>query len=489
MNQTILGSHSSHQGTLRRATLAGFLTLLLAPSVCASDHADPIFNKKLEGGITDLFAFPAAKDGVRMTPNKDAAGNVILTPEGKGTYQFPAAAGVTPPKPGEKVEWDGSNEIVLILCVRRALTTSSPYGELDKYTYTIHLDFHSELDFEKNKANLARYGGTVVHPEGIEADVKINFQLDANAQFVQSDKNPVRFEGSGWKKARQVPEPFVGVRDDPFIFPQFFGTNVIAFVVRIPIECLPEKKDFILWATSERGGKIIDHVGRSQRTQLPRFDSLNTLPPKEHVSHLREMDKNPGLVEDVFRNVLGIQFALRPYDFEPDVMFYNRKAGVPICYPNGRQLEDDVARLTCLQGDCQLFELSQSHPKFSMGPAGRPTKNDKDFTDTFPYLAEPWPDSTPPMGRGPTSIMLTTKNHAILISSIIAAVVVFLLPWVLYFWTLRRLRRATQRVASTSPTRSPAPTGQSLPSIPAAPLAPPTPPVAPPALPTVPPPT
>jgi hypothetical protein len=470
MNSSLRILRAIAGGTLLHAALAGFCLLCVIPSSSASDHADPIFNRELEAGLTGLFAFPA-RDGVRMVPVKDAQGSMILDAQGNKTYQLAADAN-DPKKKNEQ-----PNELVLILAFRRALTVSPPYPELEKFTYTIHLDFHSELDVDNNKTNLARYGGTVLQPEGIGADATISFELDANVQF----KSPVRFEGTAWKKSRPIPKPYIGVRDDPFIFPQFFRTNVIAFVVRIPLDNLPAKDDFLIWGTSHRGGVQIDHVGRSQRTQLPRFDSLNTLHPREHVAHLHELDKNPGLMDDVLRNVLTPQFALRPYDFEPDVMFYNRRAGVQIRYPNGRQLEDDVALLTCLQGDCQLFELSQSHPKFSVGPAGRPTKNDKDFFDTFPYLADPWEDSPPPVGRGPTSIMLTSKNKTILIVSLIAVVVVFLLPWVLYFRALRRLRYATQLVAMKSPSRPPAPVGPVGP----APLSTPahTPPPPPPAVP------
>jgi hypothetical protein len=442
MNSSLSHSRASFGWTLLVSPLAGFLLLALIPSASASDHADPIFNRELEGGLTGLFAFPA-KDGVRMTPVKDDKGNMILDKDGNKTYQFAADA------KDPKKKADEPNEIVLILAFRRALTVSPPFPELEKFTYAIHLDFHSELDVTNDLTNVARYGGKVLKPEGIDADATITFELDANVQF----RGPVRYEGNAWKKAKPIPKPYIGIRDDPFIFPQFFRTNVIAFVVRIPLDNLPAKDDFLIWGTSQRGAQQLDIVGRSQRTQLPRFDSLNTLHPKEHVAHLHELDKNPGLVDDVLRNILTPQFALRPYDFEPDVMFYNRRPGVQIRYPNGRQLEDDVALLTCLQGDCQLFELSQSHPKFSVGPAGRPTKNDKDFMDTFPYLADPWPDSDPPMGRGPTSIMLTSRNKTILIVSIVAIVVVFLLPWVLYFRALRRLRLAAQlAMAKSHPT-------------------------------------
>jgi hypothetical protein len=126
---------------------------------------------------------------------------------------------------------------------------------------------------------------------------------------------------------------WTGVRDDPFIFPRFFGTNIVAMVLRIPISSFPEgQQDWLIWGTSRRGDKQIDHVGRSNRTMLPRLDRLNKLPPNKHV-----------------------------------------------------------AALTCAQGDCLLWELSFADSK----DWPRKTTNDKPFLDNFPYLAEPWPDKEP----------------------------------------------------------------------------------------------
>ena len=78
-------------------------------------------------------------------------------------------------------------------------------------------------------------------------------------------------------------------------------------------------------------------------------------------------------------------FRIRPYDLQPDVMIYTTR--YPAGFPNGRQLEDDVAHLTCEWGDCILMELSYVQDN----KTPRVTTNDKPFLDTFPYLAEPWP--------------------------------------------------------------------------------------------------
>jgi hypothetical protein len=447
---------------LRRVVPAFSLALLLGGVATASDHADPIFNRVQEGGITDLFAFPA-KDGVRMTPLKDAAGKQIRDAGGNNEYRF---------KPDAK-DWVAdaaeANELVLIVCVRRSLTVSGPFAELEKHTYKIHLDFHSAIEYEKEPANLVRYGGTVSAVENIKEDATIEFALNPDTTLRSRPVEPGDPETPKYPKYTGFPRtgnirslkfgscanPYTGIHDDPFIFPQFFRTNVIAFVVRIPFDCLPStKRDCVLWATSERRGRQVDHVGRSQRTQLPRFDLLNTLPPSKHVAALHESTDSPAFLDDFLRNISTPQFSLRHYDYQPDVMYYSRDRKPR--YPNGRQLEDDVALLTCLQGDCQLFELSQSHPRFSMGPAGRPTTNDKEFSNTFPYLADPHPEADPPPPpRGPTSPQFSTRNWIILGTAALVLLLLLIVPWLLYRRATRRLRRANEQLAALRPQSSP----------------------------------
>ena len=55
----------------------------------------------------------------------------------------------------------------------------------------------------------------------------------------------------------------------------------------------------------------------------------------------------------------------------------------PVGFPNRRQLTDDVALLTCDQGDCPLIE--NSFIDSTQWP--RATVNDKPFLPGFPYLA------------------------------------------------------------------------------------------------------
>lgn len=306
-------------------------SLLLAYSVFASDHADPMkIRKPLDGGLTDLFAFTRQQN------------------------------------------------LILILGIRPGLFQKPPFT-LKPFTYRIFIDTHTPLTFASDEDN-TRYGGTVGNPEGIRPDVSFTFALnDADASIAKKE-----IVGLPNPEAVQI---YTGVRDDPFIFPKFFGKNVVAIVLSIPLAQFGDRQDFLFWATSSRGGKQIDHVGRSLRTMLPRLDFLNKLPPDKHHAALVKEKDHPSFGRRILigsRIKAGPIFEIRRYDLPPDVMILTTRR--PVSYPNGRQLTDDVAWLTCRTGDCLLFEVS-----FADSAAWpRITKNDKEFLDEFPYLAEPW---------------------------------------------------------------------------------------------------
>ncbi|MGB0712914.1 MAG: hypothetical protein ACPGUC_05075 [Gammaproteobacteria bacterium] len=348
--------------------LACMLMVLTPATVLASDHADPVdplMFRPQEPGITGLFMFPS----------------------------------------GERME--------LVLTVRRGLTKSGPY-DLSPYTYTINFDLHSEVTRD-NPQDVARYGGTVSKPGKIASDASITLTLKDDASLNDS-------KVLGLRNAADV-KVTAGVYDDPFIFPNFFGTNVIAMVVSIPMDAFPPNQDtWLVWATSNEEGTQLDHVGRAQRTMLPRFDSLNTLHPSEHVAALKERHESPGVVDDLARFILSPLFALRQYDFAPDVMIYTNKA--PAGYPNGRRLSDDVADLGCRYGDCLLYELSFSNDK----SWPRKSDNDKTFETSFPWLAGPWPDRAP--NPDPE---LTPRTKAILIIGVLLVLGFIALPWILLF--------------------------------------------------------
>lgn len=322
--------------------LALVSVVALAPGAArASDHADPIVAPDLTPGLTGLFLFP---DGDRL---------------------------------------------VFILGTHRALSVAGPYN-LEPYEFAIHIDLDSRISFT-DAEDRARYGGTVVDPTAISSEVTLAFRLNDDASLREQ-----RFEGL---RSTNDIDLYTGVRDDPFIFPRFFGTNIIAIVVSIPRAAFPaNQRDWLLWGTTTEvdGGKQLDHVGRSNRTQLARFDFLNTLAPSEHVAAIQEMHDERerlstflGQLSPPLQNGFNTMFPIRHYDFQPDVMVFTSR--YPPGYPNGRLLTDDVVLLTCQIGECLLMEAALTDTE----EWPRQTVNDKEFLSGFPYLAEPWPAKAP----------------------------------------------------------------------------------------------
>jgi len=381
---------------MQRSLVRGLFVLLLllaAASALASDHADPTVVVDPNGNITDLFFFP------------------------KG------------------------DQYVVIMCVRKSLLAPPPY-DLGPYSYDIYMDLHSKVSLD-NPGDVARYGGTVVNPGGISPDVTIEYTLNSDASLKT-------------KKITGLKDPdkiriFTGVRDDPFIFPRFFGKNTIAFVASIPKSSFPAgQQDFLLWGVSYKNGVRSDHVGRSSRTQMPRYATLpviekppfvNDLPPDQHVPAIMKFANSRSNLEAKLNkytqtaglgSIFELDFQLRSYDMAPDVMIFTKRR--PTIYPNGRNLEDDVAHITCEFGDCILQELSFIEDKHYP----RATKNDKDFLPDFPYLAEPWP-SKPEMPVKMESIVPVVLLYVGLPLLILAIILI----WLGYLWGRRNGRRQT----------------------------------------------
>ena len=330
------------------AVIVFTLLVALSPSFLqASDHADPMNLKEPESNITGLFFFP------------------------KG------------------------DQMIVILNIRRALTNPKPYN-LARFEYVVHMDLTSPVSFD-NPEDRGRYGGTIVVPEKLHSDVTISVKLNDDTAL-----KSLNF--TGLKDTDRV-RVFTGVRDDPFVFPRFFKRNVISMVLGIPMTSFPAgQRDWVLWGSTYKDGKQIDHVGRSNRTQQARFDALNSLPPNEHMKKIMELAKRwddifkffNGFKEWWSKSIAGaIQYIvqIRKYDMQPDVMIYSNR--FPPGFPNGRILQDDIAAQTCATGDCILQEIS-----FIEGGWPRATVNDKRFLDDWPYIAEPWPD----MPENPPSI-------------------------------------------------------------------------------------
>ncbi len=368
------------------------LCLLLAPAAAdASDHADPTLLPELEGGITGLFVF-AEQD-----------------------------------------------QMIVILNVRRRLLPGSTY-ELHPFEFAVHMDLHSRINFS-NPEDLLRYGGTIVSPEGIRENVTIKIRLNEDASLKE-------WSVDGLEKSEL--DLWTGLRDDPFIFPPFFKTNVISMVVKIPFsQFRAEQQDWVIWGSIVRveDGEQVDHVGRSNRTQNLRFGFLNTLHPSEHVAAIREeKEKRERLVK--WMNgytetasavpLVRLLWTIRRYDEQPDVMIYTRREGHDQKFPNGRRPEDDVAELTCQRGDCVLWELS-FYDNWSGKPTFRPHENDKAFPGVWPYLAEPWAEGMAPQRKS----LKTIGTVALLL------ILLFLLVW----FELWRRKKKIEEIPYVPPRR------------------------------------
>jgi hypothetical protein len=343
--------------------LAGLVLCALAAH--ASDHADPMILQLPDANITGLFFFPHG------------------------------------------------DQMILVFNVRRALTAPKPYN-LEPYEYVIHMDTHTPITF--GDEDRARYGGAVPDPSTISEDIGIHIRLNDDATL-----KSVQYKGLANTNQIKV---FTGVRDDPFIFPRFFKRNVVSMVFSVPKTSFPAgKHDYIVWGSVYEDGKQIDHVGRSNRSQLGRFDFLNTVPPNEQLPVIMEKQKSRDKLYNWFNKyketqpIAGlIQYVLqiRKYDLHTDVMIYSDR--YPPGFPNGRRLPDDIVGLTCEQGDCILQELA-----FVEGSWPRQTINDKPFSDQFPFLAEPWPDNPAQPPPAP---------------SIKPRLTLFIILFILIFWVL-----------------------------------------------------
>ena len=365
------------------------LPALLPCAAAASDHADPVMLVDPESNLTDLFFFPRG------------------------------------------------DQYVLIADVRRALTAAPPYG-LSEDTLRINIDLHSRIAYD-NAADRARYGGTIVTPGGIGPDAAIEIHLNDDASLKRSV-----ITGLTGQEGIRI---WSGVRDDPFIFPPFFKKNTIATVMTIPRTSFPPgQQDFLLWATTWRDGEQVDHVGRSIRTQLPRYAPLpgepnvNLLPPKDQVPAMAEVNRGREKITDFINRysqtapllpVWQTTLEMRSYDLPaPDVMVFTTR--FPPGYPNGRRLEDDVVALACRAGDCLLQELA-----LLTGLWPQPTMNDKPFRADFPYLADPWPSAPQP----PATAKSIVPRIALLV--LLLLFVLSVVPfWIGYKWGWRRCRQA-----------------------------------------------
>ncbi|MBK1833157.1 hypothetical protein [Roseibacillus ishigakijimensis] len=333
--------------------LSGALSLPLA----SSDHADPLVINPLkpaqdgEARLTDLYVF---------SDSSHPPGALVLI-----LGVFP---GLGPPQEALPLDFDNL-----------------------EYRLALDLNRGGTLGLRHDKAMMQqRYGGHFDHPEQIAADIAFDFTFDEQGKIA-------RFEVTGLSTGKALTEgDFVpgrinvasGLFDDPFLLPRFERHNVVAAIISLPLNTLDDAQEVIVWGEAWRKGRKVEHVGRAQRTQLPRFELLNTLPPSQHVREILRRHEQPTLEEDFRRTFLSPLFAHRPYDAAPDVVIFRLPTGPGqrARFPNGRALNDDVLLPLAIQGDGQLLEVAKTDDPHYDAARG----NDKPFLAAFPYLAPPW---------------------------------------------------------------------------------------------------
>lgn len=194
--------------------------------------------------------------------------------------------------------------------------------------------------------DLATYGGTILDPVRVKADIVFTIT------FANPAAPLLKTSGVPLNRLGEI-RFFTGLRDDPFIRGPRQGRNSAAIVIDLPLDMVvlnPSQATLLVWLTSrvpDLPGPFQDAAARSLRSMFPENDAMNTLEPWQHWT------------------VLGVQ---------PDVVILDTTR--PVAYPNGRELADDVVDLV---GD----------PRVLMNDAPFPAANDLPFLEEFPYLAPP----------------------------------------------------------------------------------------------------
>jgi len=234
------------------------------------------------------------------------------------------------------------NDLVIALCTDPTVPGGvTEYAFQDDVTFEINIDNTSRVSYRDQTANQT-YGGTVLRPGTIDADIKLTVTFSGGEPVLQT---------SGMQGPARKIQMFAGLRDDPFIRGPRLGRNVAAIVLKVPLHMVKRSQsELLIWATStvpEMSGMQGDMAARALRSMFPENDPLNYMPPNQQTE------------------LLGVP---------PDVIIYDLSR--PARFPNGRALTDDVVDLV---GD----------PRVLSNDAPFPTANDVQFLNRFPYLAPP----------------------------------------------------------------------------------------------------
>jgi hypothetical protein len=252
-----------------------------------------------------------------------------------------------PGKPSRK-------HLVLALCTNPTIPDSAAtYTFPSDLTLAIRIDRHSDVDFAVDPEATLRYGGTILNPGGMAADITFTITFDAVGMPL------LLVDGLD----ADVPIAlFAGLRDDPFIRGPRQGRNSAALVIELPLQVVAAGRphsNLLAWAVSSvpgPAGPIGDLGARAIRSQLAPHLQLNDYP--EPADHHR---------------VLGLT---------PDVVIFDTTR--PAAFPNGRELADDVVDLV---GDPGV--LATDCPVPGDPVRCNPAANNLPFLTGFPYLAPP----------------------------------------------------------------------------------------------------
>jgi hypothetical protein len=229
-------------------------------------------------------------------------------------------------------------------------------------TLRFHIDNHSEVSFD-DLDDLEKFGGTIVQPQNMGADVVLEFTFD--------DFGAPILDASGLTGLQEDDiQVFAGMRDDPFIRGPQIGRNVAAVVVELPLEhVLGDSSTILVWATSkvpDINGSQSELGARALRSQCPQ--------PGCNAMDGPDLDlRNETSPHKYWK--LGLR---------PDVVIFDTSR--PAGFPNGRLLTDDVIDIVAAFGGQNILG----------NDAPCPTANDVPFLSTFPYLAAPQSGVQPP---------------------------------------------------------------------------------------------
>lgn len=276
--------------------------------------------------------------------------------------------------------------LVLALTVRADIPEHedhhSPFEFSPDHAYRFLVDTNAEVRFD-DADDLARYGGTIVDPGSIEANVVLEVRFPEGVSRPVLDASGLAMRDGASSSSVVL---FTGMRDEPFIRRPLIGENIPAIVAQVPLQnILPEWEhgtgSLLLWAeTLGANGERHDLCGRPYGSQHHR----NTPPPNLNTTHPSK-----------HRSDFGV---------EPDVLIF--RAGTKAVYPNGRALEDDVVDILDMSGVIRKSDLPGEIPTAAEHQAlvlkcksdedpviclkrALAQKNDVKFLDDFPFLAPP----------------------------------------------------------------------------------------------------